>query len=578
MAQKNTKKLVKTDEKITLNKLTSKQQKNVDNSLVWTKRIRKFAKWVGIPLLLYFFFFCIYSWPWISNFNTSFMTDAGDGLQNVWNIWWVNKSVTELQQLPWHTSFLHAPHGVTLLGQTLNPFNGFVAIGLLTFLSLTQAFNVMIIFSFVVAGLTAFWLCYYFSRSYVPSLIGGFIYTFSSYHFAHAIGHMQLVSLQWIPLFILLWWMLLKRPRYLTAVGAAIALLLVLMCDYYYFLYSVITAGIIVLYFWRTNQLPPLKSRKTILPFGVFGAVSLLLVAPLPLALLRLNSQEVLSGSHPTRELSTNVIAPFLNGGFWRFAWLTDWYWKRVPAGLSESSIYLGISVIGMSLVGLFKRNKIKKDINFWLILAFVFGVFSYGPRLMIGSNSIEMIPLPYAFLEKIFPPLKLSGVPVRMMVMVTLSVAVISALVLAKINLSQTKGKVILGVIFAVLFIDMFPAKLPITPDEQPNYVKALRELPAGIVYDNGTETSPEALYSQTYHEKPMVLGYISRTPQSVENKDWLIVATFLQNRYSEACSKYKVRYYTTSADKPILQTGFRVVYKDSEVIIYDLKNSPNC
>lgn len=226
-------------------------------------KLKLLGKWVGLPLLVYFFFFCIFTWPWISNFNVSFMTDAGDGLQNVWNIWWINKSVTELNQLPWFTSYLHAPHGVTLLGQTLNPFNGFVALPLLGFLTLTQAFNVMIIFSFVVGGLTAFWLCYYFSRSYIPSLIGGFIFTFSSYHFAHAIGHMQLISLEFIPLFILLWWMFLKRPRYLTAVGAATALFLVLMCDYYYFLFSVLTAGMIVLYFWRTKQLPPLKEKKT---------------------------------------------------------------------------------------------------------------------------------------------------------------------------------------------------------------------------------------------------------------------------------------------------------------------------
>jgi hypothetical protein len=547
-------------------------------TISWQVRAKWLAKWIGIPLLFYFIFFSIYSWPWIYNFNTAFMTDGGDGLQNVWNIWWVNKSVTELNQLPWHTIFLHAPHGVTLLGQTLNPFNGFVSILLLNFMSLVQAFNTMVIFSFVIGGLTAFWLCYYFSKSYIPSLIGGFIFTFSSYHFAHAIGHMQLVSLEWIPLFILLWWKLLKRPRYSTAAGAAITLLLVLFCDYYYFLYSVLAAGLITLYFWRTKQLPPLKDKKTILPFGLFGAIAVVIVAPLPLALLRLNSHEVLSGSHPARELSTNILAPFIDGGFWRFSSLTDWYWNHVPSFIAESSVYLGISVLVIIVIALLRRKIIGKDVQFWILLGLFFGILSYGPRLMIGHNSIESVPLPYAFLEKIFPPLKLSGVPVRMMVMVTLSAAVITALVLARLKLSNVKSRVLLAIFFVFLFIEMFPGSLPMTPKTHLPYAQALKDLPAGIVFDGGTPTSPSALYSQTLHEKPMVLGYISRTPKSVEDKDWLIVASVLENRYKELCSTYKVRYYTVSAEKPATGITYPVVYSDKDVIVYDLKDSPNC
>jgi len=571
-------KLFKSLEKTRVKKITKITIQPTAKSIRWKTQFKKFLKWVGIPLLIYFVFFCIYSWPWIRVFNTSFMTDSGDGLQNVWNIWWINKSVTQLHQLPWYTSFLHAPHGVTLLGQTLNPFNGFVAISLLRVFTLVQSFNIMIIFSFVSAGITAFWLCYYFSKSYVSSIIGGFIFTFSSYHFAHAIGHMQLVSLQWIPLFVLLWCMLLRRPKYLTAAGAAFALFLVLMCDYYYFLYSVMIAVIIAVYFWRNKQLPSFRDKKNIKPFGLFCLISLLIVAPLPLALLRLNSREILSGSHPTRELSTNIFAPFINGGFWRFASLTDWYWRHIKAGLSESSIYLGISVITVSLIGLVKRKKIGKDINLWLIIGFIFGILSYGPRLMVGGRSFEPIPLPYAFLEKIFPPLKLSGVPVRMMVVVTLCTAIICSLVLAKIRLDTTKGKVIIGLFVTILFIEMFPARLPITAVTYPDYTRALKSLPYGIVYDEGAKTAPEVLYNQTYHERPIVLGYISRTPRSVEDKDWLIVATFLEKRYPEACSKYKIRYYTTNINKPILNSTFPIVYQDKDVIIYDLKNSDNC
>jgi hypothetical protein len=176
------------------------------------------------PLLVYCLVFTVFTFPVIKLFSSHFFADTRDGLQNVWNIWWVNKSVTELHQLPWHTHLLHYPYGISLLPQTLNPFNGFMAIPLLRIMSLEQVYNLIVIFSFIVGGLTAFLLAYRFTAAYWPSIVAGFIFTFSNFHFAHAQGHLQLVSLEWIPLFVLLWYSLLETPRIWTGVGASAAL------------------------------------------------------------------------------------------------------------------------------------------------------------------------------------------------------------------------------------------------------------------------------------------------------------------------------------------------------------------
>ena len=119
-------------------------------------KIRQICMFGLLPMFIYFVFFCFYSWPWIAHFSSHFFTDGGDGLQNIWNMWWVEKSVTELSQLPWYTNYLHYPYGVTLLGQTLAPFNGFIGTALINMfgLNLVQAFNTMVIFSFVMGGIT----------------------------------------------------------------------------------------------------------------------------------------------------------------------------------------------------------------------------------------------------------------------------------------------------------------------------------------------------------------------------------------------------------------------------------------
>ena len=59
-----------------------------------------------LPLLGYLLCFILLTWPLIGLFSTHFYCDAGDGFQNAWNIWWINKSITQLRQLPYFTSYL----------------------------------------------------------------------------------------------------------------------------------------------------------------------------------------------------------------------------------------------------------------------------------------------------------------------------------------------------------------------------------------------------------------------------------------------------------------------------------------
>src|SRR5262245_37140924 len=156
--------------------------------------------------------FFVLTWPSVTRFRTHWLTDAGDGLQNVWNIWWVERALTVLHQSPWHTTDLHYPYGTSLIAHTLNPFNGLVAIPLSTFLSPLVVHNCLVTFSFIAGGVTMYMLAHHLTRSHAASLLAGYVFTFSSFHFAHAEGHLQLVALEWIPLFVLLWLKLVETP------------------------------------------------------------------------------------------------------------------------------------------------------------------------------------------------------------------------------------------------------------------------------------------------------------------------------------------------------------------------------
>jgi len=184
---------------------------------VWTAAPNRLMLFLVMPAMVYVTTFCALTYPLITSFSTLFFTNSGDGLQNVWNLWWVNRALIVLHVSPWSTTYLHYPNGVSLVGHTLNPFNGLLSVPLLRLMTLVEAHNAIVVFSFVMAGIAAFWLSYAFGASYWPSILGGCVFTFSQYHFAHTEGHLQLLAVEWLPVFALLWYTLVTKPTYLAS-------------------------------------------------------------------------------------------------------------------------------------------------------------------------------------------------------------------------------------------------------------------------------------------------------------------------------------------------------------------------
>lgn len=481
------------------------------------------AKMGLFPLIFYFIFFCILTYPLVLQFSTHFFADQGDGLQNVWKIWWVNKALTELHQPLWQTHYFHYPYGLSLLGYTLDPFNGFMGILLLKFLTLIETHNFIVVFSFVTGGLTAFFLAYYFTKSYWSSIIAGFIFTFSNYHFAHAQGHLQLVSLEWIPLFVLFWYMLFAKPRIVTGIASAIVLFAVLLCCYYYFLYCVLIACLIVgWYSIQKKNIFFFLRKEHLVSVTAFFVAFLVTAGPLVVSVLLLNRRYLLLGIHPPNKYSLDLLAPFIPGGHWRFAHLTHSYWSNLPGNIHESSVHIGLAVLFVLIFTWIKRRTFPaQSLKLWYFILIFFTLLGLGPVLHIYGMEIPFIRLPYALFEMVFPLLKVSGVPVRMMVMTMLSAAVISAMGF-KVLFRESAGKRLLaGLLLVMLFIEYLPRPIPASKVAIPPYVNFLKDLPDSKGIVDTTASRGLASYYQTIHEKPMAFGDVSRIPKSAYAKD---------------------------------------------------------
>jgi len=125
------------------------------------------------------------------------------------------------------------------------------------------------------------------------------------------------------------------------------------------------------------------------------------------------------------------------------------------------------------------------------------------------------------------------------------------------------------------LIFVESWPKSLPSTSTEVPDYVTALAELPNdGGVLDKAAPTKYLQLYYQIQYRKPMVFGYVARTPSSIAEKEKGLVRASNRGEYVRLWNDYQVRYIVTADvieyDNPFVSV--ELVYQDEDVNIYRL------
>ncbi|MBI2352392.1 MAG: hypothetical protein HYV00_13130 [Deltaproteobacteria bacterium] len=496
-------------------------------------------------------------------------------MQNIWKLWWVNKAVTELHQSPWQTRYLNFPNGVSLLAHDLTPFNGFLATFLMRWMTIIEAHNFVVVFSFVMGGLTAFLLAYCVTKSYWSSLVAGYMFTFSNYHFAHAPGHLPLVSLEWIPAFVLCWYIFVTKSGFIAAIASALTLFAVLLSSYYYFLHSVFAALVIVVWYgFQKKDVLFLFRRNYLIPLAVFLVGIISTAGPLIVAFLLLHMSDPFGGGHSPSEFSLDLLALFVPGGQWRFGELTQFHWSRVPGNTSESSAYVGFSaMLVVAYVWMNRKHPGTREVGLWLWMLVFFALMSLGPTLHIWGYRLSFIALPYRLFRDILP-LKLSGVPARMAVMTILSASIICAMGL-KILFQESRGKRALAAVLVALFVlEHLPRAMSASQIPIPEYVRVLKDLPEEGAVMDGTTDRRLMLYHQTIHEKPIPFPYADRIPKSLYGKTRKLKEMVRFRQYTVLCRDYNVRYLVVEAgmESPANEPPVKMMYRDSKVQLYDL------
>jgi hypothetical protein len=508
----------------------------------------------ALALLGYLALALVMTYPLAREFSRAIPGDGFDGWQNVWNLWWVKRALLVEGSNPYFTRMVDYPVGVFLYFHTLNIFNG------LTFLPITLgggplvAYNVAALFSFVAGGYGVYLLALQVvsrvsatgrlarHQVQVAAFLAGVVFAFSPYHMAHLLGHMQLISLEWLPFYALFIIRQLdnsvgwqtgrptgRRSRKLSAgrhlryvLISALFLVLVAACDWYYAFYMVLFTGLYWLWvIWqRRIWLAPTLGVAAVALFFMLATSPVLV----PLVRESARADYMVPPAGSTERLSADLsafVTPSELHPLWG-GWATRWA-DRFTATTSERTVFAGYSVLALALVALVTRWRLAR---FWALCALVFATLALGPVLHIAGNTlwggIGPIPLPYALLQKAMPLLRISRSVSRFDVVVMLSLGVLAAIglnwLLSRVGekyYNKSSSWLTAAGALGVIALEFWVAPYPISvPETQPFHYRLAQETESFALMDIPMDWDrPANLLYQTVHQKPIVSGYTSRT-----------------------------------------------------------------
>ena len=335
----------------------------------------QFYKYRGILLIFYFLFLtCLFTRPLCLRIASENVGGYGDNLYFIWQIGWIRQALFDYGEMPYRTHLLNFPYGYNLATTEIAPLQLLIGFPAAIFGNPVLGYNISILATFILAGLTMYYWVYQLTKSWQASLLSSTAFAFLPYHQAHFLsGHLNISSIEWFPLFFMGFFGILTSKNFswknIAALSAGLAGI-ALTSQYY--LYMVLFTGlcILILYFIFRNsrQIADWQVWKQFLiTFGI--SFPFLITGILPYYLLH-------RGGGSTRTLAdvmvfsasiTDFFLPFTKSII-----AGDWVSQNFPRALwNEASLYIGAPIFFLTIYSLIYWRKNERRKHFiWLMAA----------------------------------------------------------------------------------------------------------------------------------------------------------------------------------------------------------------
>jgi hypothetical protein len=488
-------------------------------------------KWVRrLAVVLFYFFVALLAldqlmWHFTTAMPGIVQLQASNDLQPsefdifFWNLWWVRHAIFDLHVSPLYTNYVVYPFVSPLAGHTLALLWGFVSAPFQLIFGLIPTFNAILVLSFVLAGVAM----YAFVRRHVQrvsvALLAGLIFAFTPAMVQRAsLGHLDKLSIFWLPLCLLLWDKVIETRRWTWAVITGLCLYLAWLTDFQQTMWALLLLGLYVLYTLLKPQRRGDIEDHGKLPVSVSPWLVVIMLASLFIPALFAPLPQLLAANqlnYPPARVEDTAY----------FAFSVQNLVTRSDNG--DFTIGLLLPLLTVLSIPFIKRDG---ERWFWLSVGLGCFVLALGPFVEIGGTRLD---LPYALLHRLLG--SQYRTPMRFMTPAVLAWAMVVCLTLDRsvfrwkrlADRVWVQRGVVAGLM--VLFIWDYNLAQPFPITTMPDYQAyrsiaqqpgdfAVLEVPIGVRTGFAMVGRGETLqYYAPFHQHPTPTGYLSRLPNEV-------------------------------------------------------------
>jgi len=529
------------------------------------------------------------TWPLAARIDSAGRVETGDGRYGIWNVSWVAHALTTAPTTLFDANIFY-PHDNALAFSEANLVAGVLAIPawLLTDGNPYAAYNSVVLIAFALAALTTFALARTLGASRLGSAVAAIIYGYCPFMFAH-IPHIQLLMTFGPALSLLMLHRYVVAPTAGRAVAMGAALSLAgLACGYYGIFSGMAIAGGLL---WFAAFEGRWRQPRYWIGAALAAAIVILIITPFFLPYLDIRQAGFGRTLDDARMYSTAGRAYFASAVLlhtWMLPILGSWSEVLFP-GFQALVFGTAALVLGLTYRRAFAPGP---------LVAFYAGVIVVSVWISFGPDAGL-----YTVLYHTLPAFSFLRAPVRMGILVTLALAVLTSLTLTWMQTrwrTHTSGSArtgwrwrsIAAVIVCVAVAESWVGPLRLTAAPPlPAAHQRLAVVPRAPVamfpfFYGGANRHRHTEYMlfSTFHWQPMINGYSDFIPDDFFEANPML-QSFPSGEALELLRQRQVRWivvhfnkYPEDVQRPLrrtlrtMPTQLRLVIDDPTASLYEV------
>ena len=466
-----------------------------------------------LALAIYCLLTIVYFYPCLSTMNTHVIGPGEDNMSGFWDLWWANDMVLHGDQSLTFAHHVYYPQGTSLYYIAWSFYSLAVLYPLRLFLGPVSAYNIIVLHTFPLAGLGAFFLVRYLTRNSWLALLGGFLFAFSPFHFVRAQHHYHINNIQFVPFFVLYYIRAVKENTRKYLILATLFFLLNAASDWNYMffgLYFVVFSYIYLAIRNRRLIMPDLIKKSATITLIPILILSVWLV---PMMKIGLTNKEVNLPGH--RSFVADLVGLYLPNFY---HWLGSLGPLAKINAMYQGNVWECVSYLGLATIVLVAVtfNRLVRPAAPYFLAAIAFLIMALGAYPHLAGQAIP-IRLPDQVLSQM-PFFSNLRAPVRFMTYVYLFWSIIVVMAFQRLlgSVSTPRPRLVLSVLVPLLlFLDYFNVCHDKTEVAAPPCYQAIAADTSSFGILNLPEeyvTSCRYMMYQASHHIPIVNGATTR------------------------------------------------------------------